>query len=975
MKYTGDRLVTYESSKQLLRQRSITRATYNDIIHDLNKRQKTAERSAVAAAARAETRAIAAEKEAERKRIVRKAQLAIRAKAKRIAAILAKTTFWKSQIPRGSNEDSSPVYEIAKHAIGTGLIELYVNGELVKSREFRFTEQSHHLRHSMLRDFYLWVYDGPTIFTVTEAGAPLKSSDHIEIFLRRKSRSVLPKKIVQAFADGALNCVAEPLAKMWEEAASKAEALGNSNKETLRKYYQHARSCRAFGLKYPDGIPEGEPMEEMARIARKRIIIYDLFANVYSVYNKACPNVAKFTNVRENHLEAGFITDDSNEAEIVTRDKLDEIVSNHTGKEYLFRGPVGAETELRSVHGSWRVENPLYDMFYRQNLANGINQFGIDAVRYPRLNKFLHRSITVCGAPVRFNDSEVKGHVDMELAYTQPCPFDSRFPAKIQQQRRLSPELTPEILDVEKFLTDHFGIFKIRVLENTDPMLRHLGLTGVHVLPGPEILYYVKRGIKVELLSGAFASSFHMKWNDELIPKGSYKQAPYKLWSGVLAHDNPTRTYYFKGSKEWAAHLTSIHGDAIKFIEEDCIIEFTRAKPINHTKHHIFAFITAYTRINVLEAMRNFKNVVGVALDGIYYGDDEFTMPPNYREKTAKPLGEGYGVWFTDCSDVDDSYMSVLPDVRFLKNCMLSGAGGTGKTTTMLKRASEHDYETNFPFIDVIFIVPHHNLGKGKQNEDGIWANYQTYHAMAGMGIDNKKTLSLADKGRQPSVGFMDELTLAEPGLVQQTIDTYPHTLFYIAGDVEYIGANYVGFQCRNGTPKVGFSKIWEPPASWAWYTFLEDKRSQDEEIKTLKKAIRDKMREVYTDGGCDDSRRISQWIIDTYPTITMEEAVALFTPQDTWIAGSKITSTRLLTLGVNSGWICTAKGKEDKGARSKEEIPGWEPRGCFTTHSFQGSTVDTGKLFVSVQDAFEHAMCYTAISRARRMDQIILVR
>ena len=101
MKYTGDRLVTYESSKQLLRQRSITRATYNDIIHDLNKRQKTAERSAVAAAARAETRAIAAEKEAERKRIVRKAQLAIRAKAKRIAAILAKTTFWKSQIPGG----------------------------------------------------------------------------------------------------------------------------------------------------------------------------------------------------------------------------------------------------------------------------------------------------------------------------------------------------------------------------------------------------------------------------------------------------------------------------------------------------------------------------------------------------------------------------------------------------------------------------------------------------------------------------------------------------------------------------------------------------------------------------------------------------------------------------------------------------------------------------------------------------------
>ena len=76
-----------------------------------------------------------------------------------------------------------------------------------------------------------------------------------------------------------------------------------------------------------------------------------------------------------------------------------------------------------------------------------------------------------------------------------------------------------------------------------------------------------------------------------------------------------------------------------------------------------------------------------------------------------------------------------------------------------------------------------------------------------------------------------------------------------------------------------------------------------------------------------------------------------------------------VLENGVVSGWY--KKG----GNISYEEKENFEKRGSFTTHSFQGQTIEDKKVFISINSCFEYSMLYTAISRVRRISQLVFVR
>jgi len=150
--------------------------------------------------------------------------------------------------------------------------------------------------------------------------------------------------------------------------------------------------------------------------------------------------------------------------------------------------------------------------------------------------------------------------------------------------------------------------------------------------------------------------------------------------------------------------------------------------------------------------------------------------------------------------------------------------------------------------------------------------------------------------------------------------------------------------------------------------TFTQDRRSRDQELKDLKLQLRDVMRSVFTDGGYNDAQRVADWIAKHFNVLDYASAYQLFANGDTWIAGTHRTNQKLLDNGVVSGYLSKQNEK------SVIPVDGWNKRGSFTTHSFQGQTVDSGKIFVSINDAFEYAMIYTAVSRAVSFDQIVFV-
>jgi hypothetical protein len=975
--YTGKRQDDYLMLQSV--RRSISKDTYEDSIKTLNAQQRRAD-AAAAERERARNRRtmaeIAAEIAAEEARAAaRRVKQAEAARAKRAAV------FAVFHVPVDTGVNAEPVWAISEKATGDFEIFVEVAGIIARKMRFHFPASMPRAnRHKALKAFYFWTGGSPgyTIFETRSDESFLYTSSRIRIGLRRLSVPLAPASLAgaQSFADGPLHCVAEPLALIYDRFAAAAKEHG-SLPATINTHLKRARQCRAYGVEYPEGIPEGEPMERMAEIARRRIIITDILSGEYKTYGLKYQNVQRFTNTRENHLDAGHIVLDG-EATVIPQEDMYALVADHNRKNeyYMFDGLDGAETCLRSARGVWRVENKLNDKMTRHDKANGFKNaegrslIGLDAIKYPAANNWLYGGLIVHSTPVRLSEAEPTGHIDLHYAYTKhdlvPEQYRLGFPIRIHQWRRLKPGYG------RAFVAEHFGLYKVRVTSEVSDTLRTLGLTATHILPSPEVLYFMDHGIEFEILSAMFCASGSITYADEMFDEHHPSGAPfeegdegkpvrgYAKWAGCQAHDSDIRQYQFKGTERWANHLAATFG-AENVWYYNGKITVLRRKSTNYTKHHMLSFITAYTRINVMEAMKKVEHVVGVALDGIYYQGLLTEMPAGFREKEAKKLRNTSGnKWYDDCAGVDDSFMPLLEDERLLKNCVLAGAGGTGKTHEML---------TDKGFHDLMYVVPQHDLGVAKQD----MAPYSTWSRAAGIPFGKVPTRTLVDRGYSPHGLLFDETTMIDAKYVEQAISLYPHALIFIIADIERRpDGSVMAFQCRNGD-NGGLFPLWNPPLSWGWKVFTTDYRSKDEEIKAFKLQLRDWMRTHYTDGGKRNAHKIKELLMASgRPTVPLEEAVSMFKPGDKWIAGTHLTSNDLLTRGVCVGWL--GKG-EDAGKKSDVELPGYVKRGSWTTHSYQGQTVQEGKVFVSIYDAFEHAMLYTAISRAVSMDQIVLVR
>ena len=124
-------------------------------------------------------------------------------------------------------------------------------------------------------------------------------------------------------------------------------------------------------------------------------------------------------------------------------------------------------------------------------------------------------------------------------------------------------------------------------------------------------------------------------------------------------------------------------------------------------------------------------------------------------------------------------------------------------------------------------------------------------------------------------------------------------------------------------------------------------------------------MIEVFEDGDSAEVYQMKDWALKNLKCVDFVDAVSMFQEGDAWIAGTHSTNKALLSYGVVSGYY--KKG----GHVSFEAREGYEKRGSFTTHSYQGQTIEDKKVFISVNDMFEYSMLYNAGARARRMSQI----
>jgi hypothetical protein len=909
-----------EYFRWLKQERIITNAVYKEQIKTLKKEQEAINKRSKKQAERREAKRLAeiqrevsrqlAEeaKKAEEKRLARNTKAREKRAEKKINALLSKVSVLFNRI-YDDTEDAF-VWQIYNAVVGTCRVLI---GDRIDKEIDRPPKYS---------DFRLQFFDGSQGDCIIEVG---------ERVIVLSPNTLEAKRLIQKYSEGISHCVFTPIKNKLNTSLTNAKS-----KDTVKRIKQKLEKIKKLETEYSSGVPE-DKMEMVAIASGFKIHMYDVLGMEIHQYNERGRSSINFTNTRPNHLDEGMIALNC-DSEYVDADAIRDIYKNllDTGEFFMIDGDInnGIPRKIRTLENVYEVRGEHADYFEDMDKRIGVDRFRLNATKYPDVNEFIKEGRIINAWVTSFSDCKPTGLLDMPKAYTQfkksPC-YDG-FLGVIHQFRN-----EPFSLD---FVKNHIGIYKFVVKNEPNELLSKLGIIkdNTYTLPSPEILYFIRLGLCVDIVAGVWGSKMDFDFPPEMLV-----DRRYCYWSGRLGMERHHKTHSFKCDRVMASHLKAEYGDAVFYWQKDGICSIRMPNKGVYTTHHILAFITSYTRIQMIDAMMKFdiNNIIRVVLDGIYF-------------KGEKPMGLE---WFVDKEVKDHSYNKFnwydyskqsfeSSGHKYDTSTCLTGQGGAGKTFSVFN---------DIGFNKILFVSPNHMLGGKVASEYKV--AYTTIHKLVGIDCEPYKS-----DHPYPPVIFIDELTQIPDTWIDKALELYQDSFIFVAGDVL---ENGMWFQCRGGTPGE-YSKIWKPTIPVV--EIKGDRRSLDTELADLKIRLREYMISIFKNGDEDEPYLIKAWAKKNLKITQYWDAVAMF-KNDIWISGTNKTSDGLLVSNVVSGYY------KQGGFISFIPLDNYKKRGSFTCHSFQGQTIEPPtKVFISINDLFEWSMLYTAISRARKFDQLVFV-
>ena len=739
--------------------------------------------------------------------------------------------------------------------------------------------------HELINQFH----DGPTgedNFIPNILGA-----DKILLFKPKKVEGV---NLKQVFRDNhQSNCVFVPIRNTINKILTEDMSI-----KTRRKYQQMLDRLSQEEASFPNGVPHDEIIPLSKRLGF-RIELTDIIGQTFLENGgKNTKAKIKLTNTRMNHVDN--YTDESAQ-EITDKEMTALYKSLRSSNEfYLIYNDTERIRTIKTLNGTFTIKDPDQPLIDEMNQQ--IKSSGIDALNYPELNAFLKEGRVINSYVVKFQEfnNQVKCW-DMKNAYTQykTAPNYEGFPYILHQFR-----------PVNKIYNT--GIYEFITKKSTE-LSRLFGLVENkrYILPSPEIKWWISNGVELEITKGAFGSTHDITMSEEFISKKLYNK-----WVGKLsASDNFRHTKHtFPADSQFVQHIAYVYPRTYyNGFRKEAQVQIPNKHVL--TKHHIGAFFTSYTRLHMLNVLQNIpiNEIYGVELDSIF--TTATITNPVFRVKKRDFTEHTFFAekWY---SKTTNTYNPVKPlNELITTNTLLSGQGGSGKTYSIMEDEG---------YIEPLYIVPNHELGI-KSNR-----NYRTIHKLIGCNTAPLHSEYI------PSVILLDEITQYPADMIHQTFRQYPHSLILLAGDID----SNQHYQCRSGYTN-NYETIYKPTIPIVNYE--NDYRSKTETLKQMKLDLRSFMRQIYTDGGTEDTHKIRNYL-KRYKHISINEAKELATENDIFLWGTH---------------------------KSQQRLDGFNSKGV---HAFQGQTIDQPTKIFIINDWFEYAMPYTAISRARHHEQIIFV-
>ena len=772
--------------------------------------------------------------------------------------------------------------------------------------------------------------------------------------------------VFQHYREGSLNCVIAPLLAYI---VSKRDAATGDKKRA--KFAGLAKKAEKMLVEYHEtGVSDAE-LQKVADKTCIQITIITPCIREPRVFEPAKNKVGavELTNVRIGHVEKTTM----NNVVHVTREDLDEMWKKlgETDTWHMTQRNARGVVTICTAEGSFKVKAPHGDFVRAQLEKFGLDNAWLCDKKNPHLSAFIRAGIHMNGHK---DTADTSGYA-LEL----PCgglQSGNREYGCVDQARAYRNFQSCEWYDGFVFdFTDHRKTDRVRGpgyyqitdivlgpnLDEIDTMLGGVWVNGC-VYPSCEIAYLTSMGATFRIVAGAWGRRREFNFDDDgwLAADGDSKL--YATWVGRAMMKKDTDRWYVRGTREFLSHIAheakespmAKHVHYFENLDEVCIT-YDRERAMHLA--HISGVIVSCTRINTIEQLRAMQlpKVLRVACDAVYYERHEFELRNVFRVKDELMKTNLPGSRYihstphleeTEGNDFDSAH-----------TLYITGPGGAGKTHFVLT-------DKGIPKGAVLYSGPSHKLCANKRAEYGVDA------------APHKSLMSPNPKWRRflrYSILLLDECSTLTEDDMEFLRARYPHMMIIYAGDP----CQVPHFDVAGARVRLPFN----PAKCDRTHELTHNWRCTDPLLLNILQNLRD---EIKVRGSGSRIARGAFKIVD------IETVAGEYNPETDMILchsnDVKDAVTKFMqAAGKPDKFMVTNKvGRFYNGdIVHKLEEPLVEGKGAgkncqirhgFTTHSVQGETCE-GKLYICLEALNDNRLLYTAISRARRFSQIVLVK
>ena len=564
-----------------------------------------------------------------------------------------------------------------------------------------------------------------------------------------KNTTLLPEYIIQNFLDSAnTHCFFTPILEFCDNAIREAKTTATEEryKAIQNKITTKISTSERYGYikKYENGIPENE-IQKVCDDLRISINVEQPFSN--TPYLKIQPQkkalkVFNYINTRTNHLELitngckfdNIHINDFKNVIILTREEMREKQQelDKCRIEYIYKKDKLGVCCIKSISNVYSIDNDFINTISDFEKSTGLDNCSIDYFKNPTLTNFLIKGTHYNGT-IDFKDNvkqellEKEGdkikHIDISKAYTQfkKSRYYTGFCGKITDFRKVNNYNQKGLYYIDNINFDKC-IPQFIKLNNSLKWFRNK-----NIYTDAELTALADMGGIFDVKYGAYGLKLDFEFNNDMLNKKEYqftddngkeiKVPYYSKFCGIMGKISTKKKFYMKGDKTYLQQLRLPETTELKIPDytKDETVEGTFYMDKDYATHkiHITSQITAYQRLNMLEQLlnMNYDNIIRICVDGIYYYEHEFKINDifgdKHQERNFKNTAGSQYLSMVD-REIEGHWKPTAQPRDFYKKQLFLGGGGCGKT---------HINLTDEGLINVIYIAPSWKLASYKKNE------------------------------------------------------------------------------------------------------------------------------------------------------------------------------------------------------------------------------------------------------------------